>query len=332
VNPLISIIIPFKNCEDTIACCLESVSRLAYDNFEVILLDNDSIDRSKEIALERGFHAIPCSGPIPAVRNEGARRARGEKLFFTDSDVCLPPDILSRMTQELEKGNCDVIVGTYSEQHPHENLASQYKNLWIRYSYTRLIPSIDFIFTAVSAIRREVFLSAGGFAGGFSHKTGGTDIDMGMRLRAEGFRIKLDTSLDVIHLKRYSFLRLLKNDFFRSIGYSRLAAKKQVFLQSVQKGFSNIYPRFIWSVVLSMICLFNIFAALLWSSTACLLFILLLTVYLYLNRSFLSYYAHCRSYWEAAKIVPIIFADHAVCGFGSVIGVCQGLWNRKLSS
>ncbi len=322
--PMISVVIPFRNSEKTISQCLDSVSRQRYRPYEVILMDDSSTDESKAISVSKGFDPIACSNPFPFCRNDGARRAKGKIIFFTDSDVVLPLDTLERVAKALEDSRWDAVVGTYSARHPNENLSSQYKNLWIRYSYLERGESIDFIFGAVSAIRRQAFFDLGGFDGRFSHKTGGVDTDMGLRLKEKGYAIRLDPSIEVIHLKRYSFFQLLTNDFCRSLGYSRLGTRRSLVVASLRKGFSNIYSGFIWSVALAWLCLFAGTATFAVSPLLGLVVAVLLCVYFLTNRRFLLFYARNRSWGEALRIAPILFVDHLVCGLGSAVGLVWG--------
>src|ERR1700674_5334609 len=90
---LFSIVIPVRNEEENIRRCLDSVRCLKFapELFEVIVVDNGSTDRTKEVASAfKEFLPLQVldrpDGYIAAVRNAGAAAARGRYLAFLDAD------------------------------------------------------------------------------------------------------------------------------------------------------------------------------------------------------------------------------------------------------
>ena len=97
--PFISIVIIAYNEEEYIRKLLESIKMQGYPKYEVILVDDHSTDRTKEVAA--GFSAqIPLSIVQKDVRgasrsrNYGATFAKGEMILFLDADVILPPNFI----------------------------------------------------------------------------------------------------------------------------------------------------------------------------------------------------------------------------------------------
>lgn len=88
----LSIVIPIYNVEDTIDRCVESVLHQGIDDFEVILVDDGSPDRSGEICDEwtrKDTHITVIhrtNGGLSAARNSGIEKATGELITFVDSD------------------------------------------------------------------------------------------------------------------------------------------------------------------------------------------------------------------------------------------------------
>jgi glycosyltransferase involved in cell wall biosynthesis len=102
-HPLISIIVPAYNCEKTIVRCVDSILRLTWENKEIIIIDDGSMDATQDILKGYGgdirIIRTPNAGPSRA-RNIGVREATGEFIAFTDSDCIVAEDWLD----ELFKG------------------------------------------------------------------------------------------------------------------------------------------------------------------------------------------------------------------------------------
>jgi len=103
----ISIIIPTLNEEAYLPILLDSLKAQTFSDFEIIVADANSTDRTCAIAQDYGARLV--QGGMPAVgRNNGARAAQGEFLFFFDADVRLPPDFLERALAELDERFIDL--------------------------------------------------------------------------------------------------------------------------------------------------------------------------------------------------------------------------------
>lgn len=99
-NPFISIVIPIYNVDRYLKRCLDSLLLQTYKNYEVILIDDGSTDKSSQICDTyaaqyekfRAFH-VP-NGGVSNARNIGVANARGEAVLFIDSDDAVKPDFL----------------------------------------------------------------------------------------------------------------------------------------------------------------------------------------------------------------------------------------------
>src|SRR4029078_12159401 len=91
--PTLSVIIPAFNEETCLPATLAAVGEAADGlRCDVICVDNESTDRTREIALARGAVVVSESvHNIGRVRNTGARAARGDVLVFVDADTWIPP-------------------------------------------------------------------------------------------------------------------------------------------------------------------------------------------------------------------------------------------------
>jgi len=97
----VSIIIPALNEEKTLPVLLDSIKAQDFSDYEVIVADANSKDRTREIAAEYGCRVV--DGGLPAVgRNAGAAAAVGEFLFFLDADVVLPHGFVRNVYGEMQ--------------------------------------------------------------------------------------------------------------------------------------------------------------------------------------------------------------------------------------
>lgn len=110
-NPKFSLIIPTYNEEAYLPSGLKAVemARKTYEGgapkIEVIVADNGSTDATESIAVEYGAKVVREEKRIiAAVRNTGARRARGEILIFLDADTLIHPETFNAMERCLSSG------------------------------------------------------------------------------------------------------------------------------------------------------------------------------------------------------------------------------------
>jgi len=126
-NPKVSIIIPAYNEEKDIGKCITSLLEQSYRNIEIIVVDDGSKDRTREIVkrfkkvkLVEGEHKGPGFS-----RNLGARHAKGEILGFVDADMTFDKNYIKNLIQPIIKGEA---VGTEEaiQINPDKN------NIWWR--------------------------------------------------------------------------------------------------------------------------------------------------------------------------------------------------------
>ncbi len=109
-QPLVSVIIPTKNSETTIEKCLKSIKEQNYKNLEIIVVDNYSSDRTRQIGKEYGAK-ICLKGPERGAQvNFGAKIAHGKYIYRVDSDFVLQPDVIREAVENCEEYNYDAII------------------------------------------------------------------------------------------------------------------------------------------------------------------------------------------------------------------------------
>lgn len=103
----ISIVIPALNEEKDLPILLESIRKQDFDDYEIIVADANSTDRTAGIARKYGAKVVAGGMPGPG-RNNGARVAKGEFLYFFDSDVRLPKDFLKNTYEEMKRNDINL--------------------------------------------------------------------------------------------------------------------------------------------------------------------------------------------------------------------------------
>ena len=261
------------------------------------------------------------NGGANAARNFGAKVASGGILVFVDADVRMGRDSLTLIAEIILENEADAVVGLYTTRHRHESFVSQYKNLWVRYSYLKSPPAIDWLFGAISGIRRDAFEAVGGFNETLVARHGTDDIELGKRLALGNLRIYLSQDLEVEHLKYYTVGSFIRNEYERSRGFARLALRFGEVGKSLSRGFANVYPAFVLSTPLAGLVLALAFgAALGWVESSWL--IGAAALYGLVNLRFLNYLEQVRGLFAMFAMVPILFIDHLVC----LAGVTAGLF------
>lgn len=99
MKPKVSVIIPTKNEEENIARCLKSIQ----SSIEIIVVDNQSTDKTVEIAKRLGVRVFQAGPERSAQRNFGAKKAKGKVLFFVDADMEVDKKVISQAINLLEK-------------------------------------------------------------------------------------------------------------------------------------------------------------------------------------------------------------------------------------
>lgn len=120
-NPLISVVIPVHNAEDTLDVCIQSVEMQEFLEYEIILVDDGSTDhsgiicdtRAEENKNIRVFHTE--NRGAAAARNYGVRQSRGEAVAFIDSDDTVSEVYLSYLWELMQEYGSEIAVCSYDK-------------------------------------------------------------------------------------------------------------------------------------------------------------------------------------------------------------------------
>ncbi len=120
LQPKVSILVPARNEEKTIAACVNSLIEQDYPDFEVVVLDDHSEDRTREIlaSISSRKLRVIAGQDLPAgwtgknwSCHQLAQNALGELFIFTDADVVFEKGTLSRVVAMRQKNNADMLTG-----------------------------------------------------------------------------------------------------------------------------------------------------------------------------------------------------------------------------
>jgi len=247
---MVSVLIPARNEERNIGPCLDSLLAQSYTNFEVVVLDDQSNDRTWEIIRE---YARRFPGRVKAIRGEPlpasgwrgkthamqqlAAHAQGEYLMFTDADTVHDSQSISWAVTNIQAHKADCISG-----YVHQELetlgelfivpaiyimSAMVLPLWL-IGATR-VPGLSFAIGQLIVFRRRAFDDIGGYAAVSDQIT--DDVAIARELKKAGFR---EVFLDMSHHVRcrmYSGYRASWNGISKNI-YD-FAKHRSIFLAAV---------------------------------------------------------------------------------------------------
>jgi len=280
----VSVLIPTRNNEKTIEASLRSVSRQTTSDFEVVVLNDASTDRTLEVAArfakgDERFRVYSHgeSRGISAARNFLLDKARGDIIVFLDGDAFSPEDWLEKLIRPFEDPEVGCTGGPDKVPPDHPLLLR-----CIDYSMHSFIgsgrmrksgnPLVRYLPAACNmAIRRDVLDRVGHFDESF--KTRGEEKELANRIRKAGFRIVYVEEAWVWHWRRGTLPAFWKQTF--------ISGKVRVdILRNAPEAFEwpHVFPAFfvVFWVLLAVSSLFSAKIMALWLAvTVSYLFLLL---------------------------------------------------------
>lgn len=155
---MLSIIIPTLNEENYLPALLDSIKKQELTNFEIIVADGGSTDRTREIA--KNYNCKIIEGGLPARgRNEGAKIAQGDLFFFIDADSILPANFFPALIKEFKKRNLDLAsYPVYPQGNIIDKICYGIYNFWAWMSQRFLHHT-----TQTILVKKEIHQKIGGF-------------------------------------------------------------------------------------------------------------------------------------------------------------------------
>ena len=230
-NPLVSIIITTKNEENNIDNCLKSIKNQDYKNIEIIVVDNNSEDKTKNIA-KKYTRKIFNIGPERSVqRNFGVEKAKGKYILYLDADMILTKGVIKECVKIIEY-NHD-IKGIYIP----EKIVGE--GFWIK---VRAFERNFYDGTPVDCVRfvtRNAFMRVEGFD---ENITGPEDWDFDKKIRKIG---KVAIAQEVLYHNEGNFdmARYLSKKAYYAKSFDKYILKWGREDKDIKKQF-GIYYRF----------------------------------------------------------------------------------------
>jgi len=210
-KPAISVIIPALNEEKYIRNVFAGLKKQTFGNFETIVVDGGSRDRTREIARRYSRVIIENKRGIGRARNRGSRAARGEILVFLDADTEPNPGLLRAYLDAFKKEkNAVAATGPVL---PLEK-ASKKIDLSFRFVSKLFVRSSillhrPLIIGSNFAVRKDSFRIAGGFNDSFASYE---DWDLSMRLGKLGKIVYVDSAsvkASIRRIKAWGIIRFM---------------------------------------------------------------------------------------------------------------------------
>lgn len=181
--PSVSVIVPVRDGEDTIADCLDAILATDYpeDRRQILVVDNGSTDTTAPQIQSRPVRYLREPRPgVSNARNRGIAESTGEILAFVDADCVVVPQWLTELVRPFEDPEVGAVAGDLQHVPPTtaaERQATRLLGNWQRFAFNS---NPAYPITANAAYRREVIERIGPFD---PHMTRAQDVELGLRFR-----------------------------------------------------------------------------------------------------------------------------------------------------
>lgn len=228
---MISIVIPTYNSSRFMPGLLASIFKQAVDNMEVIIVDDCSKDDTVEIAKGYPVTVIEMEkngGPAKA-RNRGVNEAKGDIIFFLDSDVIVLDGTVREVKDYFENNpSANCVIGVCATEPLNKGFVPTYMAM---FEYIHLVSvrdgKVSVFAPRCGAIKKELFLRVGGYDESYK----GADVEdfeLARRISRED-SIFLDPKILVRHQFVNNFSEAVRNYFKRAVMWIHLFLKDRQF-------------------------------------------------------------------------------------------------------
>jgi GT2 family glycosyltransferase len=223
--PRVSVVVCTYNGQRTIRECLESLLKLRYPDYEVIVINDGSKDKTAAILREYNVRRISTENRgLSAARNTGLEAATGEIVAYVDDDACPDPDWLLYLSSAFRNSEYAAIGGP-NIPFPDDGFVANCvahapggpTHVLISDTEAEHLPGCNMAF------RKSCLDAVGGFDPQF--RIAGDDVDLCWRLQKRGWRLGLAHSATVWHHCRSSIKAYLKQQWNYGVAEALLHKK-----------------------------------------------------------------------------------------------------------
>jgi hypothetical protein len=227
--PRVSVLVPARNEELCLQHCLTSILRQEGVDFEVIVIDDDSTDRTAALARSLAGVRVVEADPLPAGWSgkcgalvSGVRHARGEWLLFTDADTVHEPGSLARALAEAEEHGAALL--SYSPAQETRTFAERavmplvFSELASRYRPEEVSDPNSTVAAANGQyllIRRNVYQQIGGHAAVADSIL--EDVALAQRMKRAGGRLRFRFGDDAVRTRMYRNFAQLREGWTKNL-------------------------------------------------------------------------------------------------------------------
>ncbi|MBU0666235.1 MAG: glycosyltransferase family 2 protein [Nanoarchaeota archaeon] len=318
----ISVIIPSYNPDiDDLVECIDAVRFSSLKPKDIILVDDgsktDYIDKVKKYCeiIKNKKNMGPAY-----TRNTGAKRATGQILCFIDTDVKIKKATLRNISEKFSNSKIHALQTLYSDDTPAKDFFSQYQNLYQHFNFRSI--NHKYLTTLSSyciAIKKDAFFDAGGFDESVK-KASIEDENLGISLYSKGYKIFIAKDIQVVHLARFNFKKLIKRMFM--MGRDRMKySNKKIGVKKMKFSKTHHSKKLVFSILLSPLIFLSIF--LLFFTYGWITLFLLIFIFIIINSSFFSFIFKKR---RAIFMFRSIITYYVVClsvFFGLIKGILE---------
>ena len=206
----LSVVVPASNRPPTLERCAAAVRSALRDGDELLVVTEPS-------------------GTSPArLRNAGATRASGDVVVFLDADIVVHDDALERLRAAFDAdAELAAAFGSYDDDPPGGTVA-MFRNLLHHHVHQSAAGPAKTFWAGLGAVRRDLFLAAGGFDDRRYPRPMLEDVELGLRLVDDGRRILLMPDVAGTHLKTWSLRQMVRTDIRdRGVPWTRLLLERR---------------------------------------------------------------------------------------------------------
>lgn len=324
----LTVIIPVYNDSANLAICYRALAASTRLPEQVIVADDGSTQPLPDHPAELAVQVVRLEpGPqgSAVARNHALRLATGSLIVCVDADVAVHPDALERLERLMEEHpQVAAAFGSYDDAPGDSHWVSRYKNLLHHWVHQHGATEAGTFWTGLSVIRRDVLESLGGY-----DTTVRTlrDIELGMRMRRRGLRIRLAPEIQGTHLKRWTLRSMLRSDILdRAVPWTRMIVRSRRLPSDL-----NLAPSSRVAATLAWIGLSMLLAAL-WQPWALAWALAALVGVVALNRSLYAFmYGHGGAGFVLGAVgLHLLYLLYSSATFGLV--VAHTLWQERLGA